>query len=252
MCKKSAFVSCDIFSWALRDRFDTWLQKISMGLIFKSMKRLLMIIAFKCWCFHAAFTFTLLGNSFPVTEIPFGSRAPQKENIWKPNITPPNVPALHYILQWLTFPSLALTESLAHCCSICEQVVKIPCVALSSPLHFHALISLSFPLSPYHLASHLWQDTGEQLPGPDLYLWRSPARSCYLSSSPPSPPLMTPPPSLPPPICALVCALRLFVHIRTETHPDSYLCSLCRIHNVSGKQYSLCLFLPLHVPVMWV
>ena len=101
---------------------------------------------------------------------------------------------------------------------------KISCAALFSPLHFHGLVSLSFPLSPYHLASHLWQDTGERLPGPDLYL-------CNALSSPTTsfPPLLSSPhDSLPPSICALVCALRLFVHIRTETHPDSY---LCRIHN---------------------
>lgn len=32
-------------------------------------------------------------------------------------------------------------------------------------------------------------------------------------------------------ICALVCALWLFVHIRTKTHPDFYLPVFCRIHN---------------------
>lgn len=52
-------------------------------------------------------------------------------------------------------------------------------------------IYMSFPLSPYHLSSHLWQDTAEQLPGPDLYLCNTLLRfatsSCLLLPSPHDP-----------------------------------------------------------------
>lgn len=150
---------------------------------------------------------------------PFESCVKQKKNIWTKRVSAELSCSPLYTVVTLTF--FTSTDPFTHC-STWELVVKFLSVALSSPLHF---LSLSFPLSPYHLTSHLWQDAGEQLPGPDLYL--SNTLLCLAPSF--SIPSWLP---LPLPIGALVCALRLFVHVRTETHPDSYLSTLCRIHNV--------------------
>lgn len=154
------------------------------------MRHLLMIIAFKCWCFHAAFTFTLLWNSYTDRETPFGSCMMQKKRHLNRRCR-----------RWTFLFSIIYCSDSdifhSHCSPHpplhLRTSSKIPCVALSSPLHFHALLSLSFPLSPYHLTSHLWQDTGEQLPGPDLYL--SNALPRLAPSFPPLPSWLPLPPS---------------------------------------------------------
>lgn len=65
-------------------------------------------------------------------------------------------------------------------------------------------------LCPYHPGSHLWQDTREQLPGPDPYLSDALPLLCQLFPSPV--PLSSWFPSLA--SYTLVCALGLFVQIR--------------------------------------
>lgn len=191
-----------------------------------------MIVLFKCRCFHAAFTFTLPSNSY--TEKLMHDAEKLSCSSFCTIVT--------FSLTLIPSPT---SQSVVKINKYIKKIKssKIPCVARSSPLHFHALLSPSFPLSPYHFASHLWQDTGEQLPGPDLYL--SNALPRLATSFPPffASPLWL---SLSPPISALVCALRLCVHIRTETHPDSYLSALCRIHNVRrpvNDIHSLCMSL---------
>lgn len=209
--------------------------KILHGLIWQSMRHLLMIIAFKCFCFHAALTFALLLNSYAHRETSFRSSMMQKKNIWTESVSDELSSSPLWTEVTLTFltPADPSTHS-----SIWEQLVKFLVLPFLHPLHFHAFRSLSFPLSPYHLASHLRQDTGGPLPGPDLYLPKFPLALLPLLS-----------------ICALVCALRLSVHIRTETHPDSYLsCSLQNTQReTASKWYSLSLVsfsasLPLSFP----
>lgn len=152
------------------------------------MRQPLMIIAFKCCCFHAAFTFTLLWNSYSEREAPFVSCTMQKKEHLNQMcccccccLTPS-----FSIIHWsdsLTF--FSCTDPLTHC-SVWEQVVK--CLAL--PI-LHPSIFMPPSFRPYHLASHLWQDTREQLPGPDLYLsyplsWPSflPSSHLWLSLTP--------------------------------------------------------------------
>lgn len=122
-----------------------------------------------------------------------------------------------YTVVTLTF--FTRTDPLTHC-SIWKQIVKILCVALSFSLYVLSSFSLSPQLSSMtghrRTASRSWS----------VSLQHSFALLPLPSASP-----LSSWPSLPPHICALVCALRLFVHIRTETHPDFYLSTLCRIHN---------------------
>lgn len=102
---------------------------------------------------------------------------------------------------------------------------NIPPLALSNPstcplsLHpFLFLLSARLSSMPgcWRTASRSWS----------VSLWHS-SLLCFLFGHP----LMTQPASLL--VSALwFCALHLFVHGSRKTHPDSYLCTLCRIHNM--------------------
>lgn len=212
------------------------------------MRHLLMIIAFKCCCFHAAFTYTLLWNSYiRRRNTIWGLRDAEKAHLNRLCLRWTFLLSVIYCgdifhLHWSLHPLLHLRTSR-----------KNPsCCPFFAPPHF---LSLSFPLSPYHIASHLWQGAGEQLPGPICI-----SRTLFFALLPlfPSPHDSPSPPTLLP-ICALVCALRLFVHVRTETHPDLYLSPLSVEYTTWDGQLmifalrlspSVSLFLSLHVPVM--
>lgn len=156
------------------------------------MRHLLMIIAFKCCCFHAAFTFTLLGNRlYRLRNTIWELHDAEKELLNPMFLRWTFLFSIIYCSDSDIFHSHWSLHPLLHL----RTSRKIPCAALSSSLHFHALFSLSFPLSPYHLASHLWQDTGEQLPGPDLYLSNALPRL-----APSSPPLLPCPHDSRPPL----------------------------------------------------
>lgn len=101
----------------------------------------------------------------------------------------------------------------------CSPLGKIPCVALT----LFSVLS-SFSLSPQ--LSSMTGHKGTASKSWSISLQHS-SLLCYLFSCPPT--LSSWLPYLA--ICALVCALRLFVHIRTETNPDFYLPVCCRIHN---------------------
>lgn len=139
---------------------------------------------------------------------------------------------------------LCWTFSILHCSSWYFSLALIPspagplrtssCVALLSPLHFYLALILSLThflsvLSSFSLSPQLSSTTG---------LWNSfQVLICISQRSPPFCLLFCVPLSLSSwlaslSICALVCALQLFIHIWTETHPDFYFSAICSIHSL--------------------
>lgn len=131
-----------------------------------------------------------------------------------------NFLVLCYVVTAVTLTFLFFSDPFT-LCSIWVQVVKCLVLPFLHPSISMPSLLRPFPIFSYHLASHLWQDLGVLLLGPDLYLSNS------LFSSRLMIPLLSPLY-----LCSGLCSAAFFIHVRTEMHPDSYLSALWRIHNV--------------------
>lgn len=154
-------------------------------------------------------------------ETPLGNCTSVEIKTLESNVSLLNCFVLHYTL-WKQLTFFTCTDPPTHCWTqfFFKKTYVLPSLSLY----------ILYVLSSFSLSSQLSSMTGHSRTASrswSVSLQHSPSL-CYLflSASP-----LSSWPYLPLHICALVCALRLFIHIRTETHPDTYLSALCRIHS---------------------